>query len=62
VADILESLGGILTGDVKQNLFTTTKKKKSNQLLILRDSHHFPSLRVKKKKRGVQPSTHRQAR
>lgn len=25
VADILESLGGILTGDIEQNLLTTTR-------------------------------------
>jgi hypothetical protein len=36
VADILESLGGILAGDIEQNLLTTARKRKtqSQQLVI----------------------------
>lgn len=42
VADILESLGGILAGDIEQNLLATTRKKNQSQQLVI--SQRFASL------------------
>lgn len=57
VADILESLGGILAGDIEQNLLATTGdgKTQSQQLVILQDSLPYSTscLRGPRKKGGV---------
>jgi hypothetical protein len=59
VADILESLGGILAGDIEQNLLATTRKRKTqSQQLVVSQIFTFlfpPScLRgPRKKRRGI---------
>lgn len=58
VADILESLGGILAGDIEQNLLATTGdgKTQSQQLVILQDSLPYSTSCLRgprKKRRGI---------